>query len=121
MKILLVEDEPGIQAVVQKFMESKAADVDVADTGQDAFRMATNKEYDLILLDYNMPGWDGVEAVKALDMIDKKPKILINTAYDIDQLKIDLKNYPNVLGFIAKPFKLESLWEAIQEAVTSEH
>lgn len=119
MKILLVEDEPGIQAVVQKYMESKNAEVDVADTGEDAFCMATKNHYDIILLDFHLPGWDGVEAVKALDMVDKPPNILVNTAYDIHKLKEDLKGHANVKAFIPKPFKLDELWQTMQDTIAS--
>lgn len=119
MKILLVEDELGIQQVVKKFIECKDAEVVLAETGQEAFKLASTEDFDVILLDFNMPGWNGVEAVKALDLIDKKPKIIIHSAYDMDKIKADLKGHDNVCRYIPKPFKLDELWDCIQEAISS--
>jgi DNA-binding response OmpR family regulator len=117
MKILLVEDELGIQQVVKIFLENQKAEVDCSDNGKEAFELVKKNDYDLILLDYNLPCWDGVETVKAISKIAKDSKIIVNTAYNLDELKTALKDFDIVVDYIAKPFNLKVLWETILRSV----
>ena len=116
MKLLLVEDELGIQMVVKKFLQSHEAEVVVCDNGREAVRLATTGNFDVVLLDYHLPGWTGIEAVSALDLLNKNIKIVVNTGYDIYELKEALKEYDNVVNYVTKPFNLNELWDVLLEA-----
>jgi two-component system response regulator VanR len=116
MRVLVVEDELGIQMVIKKFLESHEVVVHVCDNGREAVRLATTGGYDVVLLDYHLPGWTGVEAVSALDLLNRNLKIVVNTGYDIYELKDALKDYDNVVSFVSKPFNLNELWDVLLEA-----
>ena len=115
MKILLVEDELGIQQVVKAFLQSKDAEVDVTHNGDVAFNMVKDNDYDIVLFDNNLEGMTGEQAVTAIEKENIDCKVIVNTAYGIEELKSRLKDSKIVVGFIAKPFDLKVLWETIQE------
>lgn len=59
MRLLLVEDDPGILRFVLKGLREQAYAVDTAVTGDDALYQAEINSYDLIILDIMIPGRDG--------------------------------------------------------------
>ena len=65
-KILLVEDDRVNQIVMKKMMEFEGVTVELADNGEEAYALAKEIEYDLILMDIQMPVMDGIEATKLI-------------------------------------------------------
>lgn len=65
-RVLVADDSPANRLVLQKMLETLGAIVDKAYDGGDAFGRAVTTRYDVLLLDIQMPGYDGVEVVKRL-------------------------------------------------------
>jgi two-component system sensor histidine kinase/response regulator len=65
-RVLLVEDNEINQEVAIGQLEDAEVDVDVADNGEIAVRMVKEKNYDLVLMDMQMPVMDGIEATKVI-------------------------------------------------------
>jgi two-component system OmpR family response regulator len=66
MRILVVEDEPRMAAVIERGLRSDGAAVDVANSAEDALPRAAATAYDAILLDVMLPGIDGFETCRLL-------------------------------------------------------
>lgn len=81
MRVLVVEDELRLADYLRKGLTEHGYVVDVAHDGIDAKHLATEGEYDLILLDINLPGINGFGVLKALPG-DKSPPVLMLTARD---------------------------------------
>lgn len=81
MRVLVVEDEPRLADYLRKGLTEQGYVVDVAHDGIDAKHLAAEGEYDLILLDINLPGVNGFGVLKALPR-DKAPPVLMLTARD---------------------------------------
>lgn len=81
MRVLVVEDEPKLADYLRKGLTENGYIVDIARDGIDAKHLATEGEYDLILLDINLPGVNGFGVLKALPR-DKAPPVLMLTARD---------------------------------------
>jgi len=119
MKVLIVDDEVGLQVLLTKFLESKGHEVFAVGTGDEAFRIVNCEQFDMIFSDVKMPGWNGVESVKALYLVGKKPRFVMMSAYGLEEAKKELCDYENVMGYVSKPFKLDVFVEFLDEATTS--
>ena len=73
MRLLLVEDDPGVLRFVLKGLREQAYAVDTATTGDDALYQAEINSYDLIILDVMIPGRDGFRGVQRNPQ-DRQPR-----------------------------------------------
>lgn len=65
-KILVVDDAPDNRLIVRRFLAHAGADVDLAENGLSGAKMALEKEYDLVVMDIQMPEFDGYQAITFL-------------------------------------------------------
>ena len=108
MRILLAEDDTALAGFVRKGLEAESYAVDVSADGEQARALATELQYDLIILDLNLPRLDGLSILK--DVRTKKPTlpILILTARGkIDDRVQCLDNGAD--DYLVKPFSFSEL------------
>jgi DNA-binding response OmpR family regulator len=79
--ILIVEDEKNQAVLYRNQLVAEGYSVSVANDGREAVTMARNNPPDLIILDINMPGMNGIEAMGKILGENNKVPIIINTAY----------------------------------------
>jgi DNA-binding response OmpR family regulator len=108
MRLLLVEDDPGVLRFVLKGLRERAYAVDTATTGDDALYQAEINTYDLIILDVMIPGRDGFAVCKQIRKTGNRVPILMLTALDgvedrITGLDVGADDY------LAKPFAFREL------------
>jgi two-component system OmpR family response regulator len=82
MRLLVVEDEPKLAALVARGLREEGYAVDVTDRGEDALWMARSAPYDAILLDVMLPGYDGFAVCRQLRKERVWSPILMLTARD---------------------------------------
>lgn len=113
MKILIVEDEVGISNFLKQGLEEEGYEISLAFNGSDGLTLAQTNNFDLILLDWMLPGLAGIEVCKAIREENKQIPILFLTAKDTVQETIEgLKSGAN--DYIKKPFSFEELLERIK-------
>ncbi len=119
-QILAVDDDEDICKNIQMLMEDTGVLVDTALSGEEAVRMVQEvskqeKYYDIILLDWQMPGMNGMETAKRIRAIvpDHIP-IFFLTAYDWDDIE-DEAVHAGIDGFLAKPFFVSAFREKYLE------
>ena len=78
MKILIVDDEEMIRAVLREYIEFEGGEADEACDGMDAVKMARENNYDVILMDVMMPRLDGFSAVKEIRKFKQTPVIMLS-------------------------------------------
>lgn len=88
MRILLVEDEPAAAQMAAKGLREQTYAVDIAADGEAALYQASINDYDLILLDLNLPGKDGLEVCRELRASGSTVPVLMLTARDAVQDRI---------------------------------
>jgi len=115
MRILTVEDEPSISNFIRDGLEEEGFAVDVADNGKKGLQMALDnlEEYDVILLDWMLPGMSGIEICRNIRLENKVVPIIFLTAKDtVDDVVFGLETGAN--DYIRKPFSFEELLARIR-------
>lgn len=108
MRILIVEDEPGISNFLKQGLEEEAFAVDVADNGKEGLELALSGNYDLLLLDWMLPGMSGIELTRQFRKDFSQTPIIFLTAKDtLDETVFGLQSGAN--DYIKKPFHFEEL------------
>ena len=108
MRMLVIEDEPELLQDISKGLILKGYAVDQADNGEIGCQMAIDEEYDLIVLDLNLPGMDGFSILKELRKERPQTKVLILSANS----ELDSKLSGFELGasdYLTKPFHFAEL------------
>ncbi len=124
-RILIVDDDPGILALLKLLVEREGFSVDVARDGAEALEKIENGSHVLVLLDLQMPHVNGFDVVERLRQKPQRPVVLVITALPATHvMKLD----PDIVhAVIRKPFDLELLGAVISLAAgmmlrsTSEH
>jgi DNA-binding response OmpR family regulator len=108
MKILLVEDDPGIARLMGRALDQAGYSADVANDGPTGLSMARDNAYGLIVLDVMLPGMDGWKICEELRGDGSRVPILMVTARDMvdDRVKgLDL----GADDYLPKPFQIQEL------------
>ncbi|MGB2622298.1 MAG: response regulator transcription factor [Candidatus Acidiferrum sp.] len=108
MRILLVEDDPGVRRFVVKGLREQAYAVDTAATGEEALYQADINEYDLIILDVMIPEPDGFEVCRRLRKSGKRMPILMLTARDAVEDRVSGLDR-GADDYLTKPFEFREL------------
>lgn len=121
-RILLVEDDLINQKVIMKMLQRKGHIVELSASGEEALAIYETGKYDIILMDIQMPGIDGIETanrIKEIDGPDNHTPIIALTAY---ALKGDRERYlaMGMDEYVSKPINIYELFATI-ERVTSKH
>lgn len=103
-KVLVVDDEKLIVKGIRFSLEQDGMEVDCAYDGEEAFQMAKEKEYDMILLDVMLPKMDGFEVCQAIREFSSVPIVML-TAKGDDMDKILGLEY-GADDYITKPFNI---------------
>lgn len=117
-KIVLVVDDNTINLLVtKKILETHGITVDIAKSGQESIDKVTKSFYDLVLMDVNMPGMDGIEASKKIRALRKSIVIIALTAVTQN----DQENRFDDAAFddtIVKPYKMNEFLKILATNLT---
>lgn len=108
MNVLLVEDEPRIAGFVCSGLREQGMNVDHCGSGDEGYAYASNRVYDVILLDIMLPGRDGLSILKGLRRAgNATPVILLTARNELDDRIEGLNQGAD--DYLAKPFYVEEL------------
>lgn len=108
--ILVVDDSSSIRSLVSRTLMGAGYDVDCAEDGVEAAKLARNKAYNLLLTDINMPNMDGYQLSKIFNQLPRNretPIICLTT--ESSQKSKDKGREAGVSGWMVKPFSPETL------------
>lgn len=105
MRILMVEDDNSVATMMEMFFQKEQWQLDVAADGQQAIDMfkAKQDEYDMITLDLNLPGKDGMQVAREIRAVSKAIPIIMLTARDSESDQV-LGLELGADDYVTKPF-----------------
>ncbi|WP_158107375.1 sigma-54-dependent transcriptional regulator [Vibrio furnissii] len=114
--VLVVDDEPGMQAILKKSLGKWFSKVDCSGSIEDAEALRCEQHYDLIILDINLPGRSGIEWEEAFNDESRRADVIFMTGYaDLETAIRALKL--GASDFILKPFNLEQMLQAVKRCM----
>ena len=120
-RLIIADDEKAACKRLELFTKQEFPEIEIADIVNDGYELVRRVEElkpDIAIVDVNMPGMNGIEAIKLLHEREVKTRFIINTAYDeFDYVKqaLDLK----VDAYLLKPERKENFLETIRKICES--
>ena len=113
MKILIVEDDRTVGEYVRRGLEEQQYQAELIDDGAEALTLVSGGKYDLVVLDLRLPGMNGVEVVRTLRDRGVTIPILILTAQDSIDTKVQALR-AGADDYVTKPFAFEELLARVE-------
>jgi two-component system, response regulator, stage 0 sporulation protein F len=110
-KILLVDDEESIHLLYREELEEEGYEVHSALSGEEALEKLKIIKPDLVILDINMPGMNGIDALRRIKEITPTLKVILSSAYQ--EFKQDLASWASD-EYIVKSSNLDELKAAVR-------
>jgi len=115
-KIMVVDDEHLIRWSLEQNLKKQGYEVCTAGTGEDALRLAREEQPDLVLLDYHLPGINGLEVLQRLKEIDEDVLVIMVTAQGGLETAVNTMRH-GAYDYINKPFNLDEMAIVIRKAL----
>ena len=111
-KILLVDDEEGIQMLYREELEEEGYTVISAYTGEEGLEKFKEETPDLVILDIQMPGMNGIETLRQMKMENADLSVILSSAYN--EYKQDLGAWASD-EYVVKSSNINDLKEAVRK------
>ncbi len=113
-KILVVDDDQDFRESIQMILIEEGHETLAAADGVEAVRLYEEAKPDLVLLDHRMPGIDGHETLTRIIKVDPDARVIITSAYAIDENARRAAEDKSLRSLLGKPIALEDLRDAIE-------
>lgn len=115
LTLLYIEDDPGIQVHLAEFLGRYTSRLHLAPSAEEGLKLYEEKAPNIILLDINLPGMNGIDLAQTIRQKDRQTRIIISTAYTdkaflLKAVELELTRY------LVKPITSEELVDAFSKA-----
>lgn len=115
VRILIADDEKNFREVLMTTLSDEGFDVTGTDSAIKAKDLLEKEEYDVLLLDLNMPEVSGMEVLKKIKTFEIPPEVVILTGVGIVSTAVEAMKL-GAYDYLTKPFKIEELKAVIEKA-----
>lgn len=113
MKILIIEDDAKTAQAIRQGLRGDGYEAAVARTGEEGFFQLNSEAFDLVVLDWMLPGRDGIEILKTMRARSAKPPVLLLTARDAVEDRVQGLD-TGADDYLVKPFAFAELLARIR-------
>ncbi len=118
-RILIVEDEPGMASFIDKGLSSRGYATKVTPDGATATAIASDHDFDLVILDLGLPDVDGLSVLREIRRRGERMPVIILTARDDVDDKVEGLD-AGAGDYVTKPFKLDELLARVRAQLREE-
>ncbi len=115
-RVLVVDDDRNLRRVLRFELDEAGHDVHEAEDGPRARALLEREEFDVVLLDLNMPGGGGMDVLRGLGVLESGPEAIVLTAHGTVAAAVEAMKL-GAYDFLSKPFHFEELRAIIDKAV----
>lgn len=115
-KLLIIDDDKDICLVLSKFLTKNDYDVDVAHRGDEGLKLLRTHDYTLILCDYRLPDFTGVEMLRKIKLLQPTTAVIIITGYSDVRTAVETFRY-GANDYVTKPLYPDELLITIKETI----
>src|SRR4051812_44834428 len=112
--ILVVDDDKDICLILSKFLTKNGYAVSIAHTGEEGLRLLRSNDYDLILCDYKLPDFNGVELLQKIKILNSEVAVVIITGYSDVKTAVETFRY-GASDYVVKPLHPDELLVTIKD------
>ena len=127
LRILIVDDNPSAREIFKEMIEASGLEATTVAGGKDALAELTRaaastdeQSYDAVLLDWQMPGMDGIETARRIRDLKKlavQPVLILMSSYDGNEIQAPMSEL-KIADVLTKPVNTSALFDALAQAVT---
>ena len=114
--VLVVDDDAGMVETLADILEARRYRVGTAESGASAVQMLRDNRYDVVLMDIQMPGLNGVDALKVMRAMAPDVSVIMMTAFTRHEL-VEEARQATALAVLGKPLDIERVLRLIEGAV----
>jgi two-component system NtrC family response regulator len=114
--ILIVDDERNYLLVLEALLAPEGYEILTANNANDALRLISEADLDLVITDMKMPGMNGMELLEACKLIKSELPVIMMTAYGTIEMAVEAMK-KNAYDYITKPFQNEQLKLTVRKAL----
>ncbi len=118
MQTLLIDDDEWIRDSLCLFFESEGCRLLAFETAEEALEELKNQSYDLIIVDYKLPGMDGLEFLRQIQKAHSNTLKVLISAHGSNEVVSEAKKL-GIQDFIEKPFTSETIEASLAEVIKS--
>jgi putative two-component system response regulator len=115
-RVLVIDDEPAICDLLERYLGSRGYDVRTAGSGSAAIDLAGDEPFAIALCDVRMPGMNGLETVRRLGEIDPEMAVIMVTGADHARTAMDAVDL-GVMDYLVKPVEMAEVEAAVQRGL----
>jgi DNA-binding NtrC family response regulator len=115
MNILIADDDKNLRAVLARELSDEGHHLRETGSGIDAVSLVESEDYDVLILDLNMPGLGGIEVLKKIKALGISTEVIILTGHAAVPTAVEAMKL-GAYDYLAKPFKIEELKAVVEKA-----
>ncbi|MBI5167656.1 MAG: sigma-54-dependent Fis family transcriptional regulator [candidate division NC10 bacterium] len=115
IRVLVIDDEEAQRGLIAGFFKKQGLEVAAAEGGSQGLERLQKEPFDLVLVDYRMPGISGLEVLREVKRVNPEIPVIVMTAYGTIETAVQAMK-EGAYDYLTKPVDLDDLWHRIERA-----